>query len=249
MSTLEKVMQLKQRGMSEYDIIQALKQEGVSPKEINDSLSQSNIKNALYDSSQEQELEPSIMQQQEEENLIPPSYSPSTQEYQQDEQAYAPEQNPPYPGQEQYSQEYYPEYQPQQQVDIETINDIADQISEEKIEKIKKQISPMINFKEDISIEIKRIDERLKRIESIIDSLQIQILKRIGDYAEDIKNISKEMHQTQESFSKLTNPLTDNIRELQKISSEEPEKTSSQTSSLPKTRKRKTEPGFEDYLR
>ena len=47
MAALEKVMQMKQQGVAEPEIIESLKQEGVSPKDINEAISQSKIKTAI----------------------------------------------------------------------------------------------------------------------------------------------------------------------------------------------------------
>jgi len=47
MATLEKVMQMKQEGLTEPQIIDSLRQQGISPREIQESLSQSKIKNSI----------------------------------------------------------------------------------------------------------------------------------------------------------------------------------------------------------
>ncbi|MDD5193901.1 MAG: hypothetical protein PHF67_04940 [Candidatus Nanoarchaeia archaeon] len=254
MAVLEQVMQLKEQGYSEQDIINYLKEEGISPKEIYDSLAQSNIKSELsreaaYNqgvfpatpgnkvgdgdysagsqtmSQQGYSLQPSMMTQESKAQQIPAEY---------------PEQYANYP---QAQQEYqnYPEYQTS---DVETITGIAEQLIEEKNEKIQKQISVLLLFKEEISTEIERISQRIEKIESNFNNLQASIIRRVGEYGEDIKNIGKEMRSTQESFSKLINPIIDNSRvdeertEIEKAAEESP-----------KLRKTKKNPGFEDYLR
>jgi hypothetical protein len=296
MATLERVMQLKEQGMQEPEIIDTLKQEGISPKDINESLSQSKIKSALNTeipqpsspsgmqmtpgiqptstipapetsplppapetqmqpgiSSQQpqapmqssieasiqppmqqptlaQEPSPSIPSQNIPPTQIPSSYQPATRPY--DEPTQMPDSQmqsqelqpqPPTPYQEDYPQEPqeeyddYPDYQQYQSTDIETINDIAEQIAEEKNTELKKQISSLTKFKEEINSEIQRINDRLVKIEGVFNELQIAILGKIGEYGKDIKSIAKEMYATQDSFSKILNPLTENIRELQKI--------------------------------
>jgi predicted CopG family antitoxin len=268
MTTLEKVMQMRNQGMSDSQISQSLRQEGVTPKEIDESLSQSKIKMMLekenrgfpsdipepatpemgmQNSTQQNQgidsMQKSIMpsdeteesyretytsqypeQQTQEEypnfsnREIPSSYKPATSpyydEYQSDQ---APQEASPSPYDQSYQQEYYPEYQPQQAVDIETINDIADQIFEEKTEKIKKQISAISSFKDEINPEIEKIKERLEKLEKNFNDLQMAIVGKIGEYGRDIQSISKEMKSTQNSFSKVIDPLVDNIRELKKI--------------------------------
>jgi archaellum component FlaC len=262
MAALERVMQLQGEGLSESQIINTLRQEKVSPKEIYDALTQSQIKSELSQTPQVEyetnEMNPSIIQQAKEEYPTQESYSNSSQV--EPEQPYPEYTEPPTS-----SQEYYPQYQedqpPQQQAaDIETINEIAEQIVEEKNVELKKQISEIKNFKEEAKAEIDRLNEKIEKIENNYNELQIAIIRKIGDYGENIKNIASEMHETQNSFSKIINPLTDNIRELQKITGTVVTPISNQieASSQPipseqtqevERRTKKSEPSFEEYLR
>ena len=144
MAALEKVMQMQGQGMSESQIINALRQEGVSPKEVYDALTQSQIKSELSqnpgpEAEYETDNMKQSMNQEEQTNYAPEEYVPE-----QPQQEYPEYQNPPV-------QEYAPEYQeyqaPQQQTtDIETINEIAEQIVEEKSAELKKQVSEIRNF-------------------------------------------------------------------------------------------------------
>ena len=56
----KKVMQLKNQGMADAQIIGALQQQGISPKEINDAISQAQIKSAVGSPEQPQQMEQSI---------------------------------------------------------------------------------------------------------------------------------------------------------------------------------------------
>lgn len=256
MAALEQVMQLKEQGYSEQDIVNYLKDQGIDQKEIYDALAQSNIKSELNRESaynqgmfpttpgnqigdgdypagsqpipqQEYSMQPSMMTPKE----SPQQMQPMPAEYQ--------EQYPNYQDSQQgYQQNYYPEYQSS---DVETITEIAEQLIEEKNEKIQKQISTLLAFKEETSAEIERINQRLEKIESNFNNLQTSIIRKIGEYGEDIKNIGKEMHANQESFSKLINPIIDNARGIQE-EGEEVTETS-------KPRKTKKSADFEDYLR
>ena len=76
-----------------------------------------------------------------------------------------------------------------------------------------------------------------------MENLQSAILKKIGDYGGAVQNISKDLQATQESFSKLINPLID-----QKRGKPSPKiKKSSQTTE--NSEKSINEAGFEDYFR
>ena len=274
MATLEKIMQLKQQGQNDQQIIENLKQQGLSPNEINESLSQSKIKSELNDpstmlkqtaqpqnpqfeqppSAETTSMQPSMSQQPGTQQPSSPQQSQFTQPMQETPQSFQPpitqeipapemQQQGPYPPQE-YQE--YQEYQPQE-TSIETINEIAEQIVDEKIIQLKKQITSFTKFKEELASEVLRLSERFSKIENTLNELQVAVLRKVGDYGEDIKNIAKEMHSTQDSFSKVLNPLTDNIRELQKITGSEDSKSSRPK---PKTKSKKSQkPNFEDYLR
>ncbi len=277
MGNLEKVVQLKQQGQTDSQIIGNLKQQGVSPKEIEEVLSQSQIKSAFNEqgaapqqappalkSTQEisaqsppqttpqlakitepAPMQPSMMQsapealpQKTQQPLSYPQATQATQQMQEPQPTFqqsslpipAPFQEAPEPG---YPPEYqYSEYQPQQIGDIETINEIAEQILDEKTTQLKKQITSFTGFTEEATSNIERLNERLFKIENTLNELQVAILRKVGDYGKDIQNIAKEMHSTQDSFSKILNPLTDNIRELKKITG----------STTPKPSKPKPEP-------
>jgi hypothetical protein len=242
MAILEKVMQMKQQGMNESQIMGSLMQEGISPREINDAISQSQIKSAALDLNQttypknynesmqnpgqvqSYTMQPSIMD--EPENMPLTNSSQDYPSYSEPEQAQVPQFQPPSPSSvpyEEYSEysgqpyQEYPEYQVPQQTDIETINDLTEQIVDEKIESIKKQLSTLSQLKEETNSKIEILSQRIDKIEKKFDDIQMSIIGRIGDYGRDIEDISREMHATQESFSKILDPLTDNIRKLEKI--------------------------------
>ncbi|MEK6860252.1 MAG: hypothetical protein AABX54_05560 [Nanoarchaeota archaeon] len=287
MAVLERVMQMKQEGVTEPEIIGALRQEGVSPLEINEALSQAKIKSALDSNpessmgmegnfemgrSQFGSMEQSMMQPQENMeyggaqpqgymNSLPEGGFETGEEGEgfQEFQNYSPE------------VQGYPEYQPRPAIDIETINEICEQTFEEKTEKLKKEISSFSKFKEEINFEVQKISERLKKMENSFNEIQMSILRRVGDYGEDIKNISREMHATQESFSKMINPVIDKARGAHSSGSsgetgntEESHEHSthhthphashtgdhaSATHHTPHSAHKKHKPGFESYLR
>ncbi len=265
MGTLEKVMQMRQMGQTDSQIIDALRRERVSPKEIHESLSQSKIKSALsqeemqspqdYQETQSQEnqnfqqMQPSMMQVREPQPYeVSQQFAPAMEESMQQIPSSFQSSTMPsdsYPPPQESSQEYYPEYTPGS--DIETVNEIAEQIAEEKTSQIKKQIESFIKFREEIALDIEKMNERLLKVESTLNELQMAIIGKVGEYGRDIQNIAKEMHATQDSFSKILNPLTDNIRQMQKINSNEDASRPRPKTKTEKTAKEKT--NFEDYLR
>jgi DNA anti-recombination protein RmuC len=51
--------------------------------------------------------------------------------------------------------------------------------------------------------------ERLKRIESTIDKLQLAILDKVGSYGKTLDSVKKEMSMMQDSFGKIVNKVAD----------------------------------------
>ena len=207
MGILEQVSQMKGQGMPEQEIISNLKQQGISPKKINDALSQSQIKNAVY--SPQETAEPSAEQiPMPEPQTSQTHYSPQTQEMPQNAnppqppEAYAPKPQEEYaPPQEVYQQEAYG--YPQEGYDSDMMIEVAEQVFNEKIKKQEKQIDKIIDTQALLQTKTEYAVERLKRIESIMDRLQVAILERIGSYGKNLETIRKEMEMIEDSFTKI----------------------------------------------
>ncbi|MFH1787221.1 MAG: hypothetical protein ABH811_00290 [archaeon] len=200
MGVLEEVMQMKNQGMEERDIINSLQEKKVSQRDINDALSQSKIKSAISE-------EGMYVPQPVSTTQTPNPYTPKTREADysphlqkdypiQPQEYYPPEQN--------YPQENY-EYYPSEQTSTDTIIEIAEQVSSKNMQKTEKQIQGLNEFKTIANTKIESIDQRLKKIETLIDALQLAILNKVGSYGKNIDAIKKEMSMMQDSFGKVVN--------------------------------------------
>jgi len=244
MSTLDRVIQMQQQGLSETQISTQLRNEGISPTEINNSLNQAKIKSAVSGPEQgmSQGMQASIMPIPGSESQAPRGV-PQMQTQAQPQMQY---QSPPpeiYPPQDQYGadaygqQDYYQEqsqddyytqspqaysqdyYAPQAGgMDTETISEIAEQVATEKLNEFKKKTGDIVSFKNNIQDKVNDIDDRLKRIETTIDRLQQAIIGKIGEFGESNAMIHRDLENLHGTVSNLMNPLIDNINELRKIS-------------------------------
>ena len=77
----------------------------------------------------------------------------------------------------------------------------------EKLGKVQKSLEKVIDFRTTIDAKVEMLQERLKRIEKIIDTLQLSVLKKVGDYVTNVDDIKKELIETQKSFTKLVPAL------------------------------------------
>jgi hypothetical protein len=199
MAILEQILNMKKQGIPDQEIVNELSQRGISPREINDALEQAQIKNAVSDYGND--MQPSIMSGE--------MYAPTpagNQEYQPEQYAPAAQEETYAPQEQQY---YAPgtgtEYS-SSGIEVDTIMEIADQIFSEKIKKIQKQIDKTSETAILLQTKTENISDRLKKIETIIDKLQIAILEKVGSYGKNLESIKKEMSMMQDSFSKMISP-------------------------------------------
>jgi hypothetical protein len=233
MGILEDINNMKNQGMEDKDIAKKLQEKGVSPKAIEEAFNQAKIKKAVSaEYSGEEGMEPSIMKGTSKEPVSPTPqlYVPKTQEIEHDSEEFyspqPPQQIPQYneniqaQQQQMYGDYATDEYTPQQEVyaeqgvggayDTDTVIEIAEQVFSEKIKKEQKQIESLNEFATLVEARIGNDHDRIKRIEEIIDKLQIAILEKIGTYGKNIESIKNEMGMMQESFEKMVPALHEN---------------------------------------
>lgn len=184
MGALEQIIQLRNQGISDEDIIKNLQDGGFSPRDINDGFNQAQIKTAVSDEVPEN---PEYIPQSPEVELQNPQTIPEEQD------VYYPE--PPLQGQGDY-------YSPGE-FDTSTVIEISEQVFSEKIQTLQKKIEEVTEFKILAESKMENLLERIKNVEKIIDNLQISILKKVGSYGGNLENIKNEMSMMQDSFRKM----------------------------------------------
>lgn len=218
MGLIEEINQMKNQGMDEKEISDNLQEKGVAPKSINDAFNQMKIKNAISSEQDESmripEENSGIMKTGQ--NL----YQPKTMEignYQR-QNMYVPEPQEEMRMSESAPQNYVQEeYSPQEGYEnyetgeagyySDNLIEIAEQVFTEKIKKIEKQVEVLNEFATLAETKISNNHERIKRVETIMDKLQVAILEKIGSYGKNIEGIKKELEMMQDSFGKMTSKL------------------------------------------
>lgn len=226
MRILEEIEEMRNEGMSDREISLNLQDKGLTPKTIDDAFNRLQIKSAINTENEEILEPPSPISKRE--ISTPPStqsfYTPKSFEIEappQEETYTAPvineQENVQYPPQEapqyQYGEsqtggeEYYPQegYQEAEAggFNTDTFIEIAEQVFSEKIKKEQTQIEALNEFATLAETKISNNHERIKRIETIIDKLQIAILEKIGSYGKNLESIKDEMEMMQNSFEKI----------------------------------------------
>jgi hypothetical protein len=212
MALFEDILKMYRTGLSDTDIVQKLTQQGYSPLQISEALNQAKIKQQTSS-----ELTPSIM----EEAIPSPTGVPSPNmpiPHQMPMQMPSRMQQPAQQAQEQYYPYQYPSYEAQQpKIETEAIEEIAEEIVNEKWQEVKGKVGDVIEWKLYAEKRIVAVEERLKRIESSFDRLQVALLGKVQEYGQNIRDLSAEMGSMQNAFGKVLSPLVDNVKELGKI--------------------------------
>ena len=112
------------------------------------------------------------------------------------------------------------EYGAPQPLDMERIHEVIEAIVEEKWEDLVKNVGNIAVWKEKVNNDIISIKQELIRQEENFRGLQNAVLGRIGEYDEGIRGIHTEMKALEKVFEKILEPLTTNVKELDKITQE-----------------------------
>lgn len=200
MGALEQVMQLRGQGMNDEDISGNLQQQGVTPKEINDAINQANIKNAVAGEDPQTAQGEAQAAPAAGEQYAPPAaaggYAPQTQDYSQQQGGTA------------APQEYYEEAAygtgAAAGTSPDTMIELANQVFSEKIRKTSKAVDELTEFKTLTQVKLDNIEERLKRMEKIIDTVQIKVLEKVGSFSSEMKKTQKELEMVENTVSKIS---------------------------------------------
>lgn len=199
---IDRVEIMKSQGLSEKQIIENLKKENYSNQEISDALEQSAIS---Y----------SINQQPFEESIdfpAPPSPSAPSAAIQE------PQFKPNFTTQFQAPQPQYFDQSPR--FNIDRIEEIAESIINEKWSELTREFGDINSWKDKVTTEILSIKQEIIRTQERFEGLQKAVFGKVNEYNESVISVSTEMKALEKVLERIINPLTTNIKELNKITEE-----------------------------
>jgi len=232
MGVLEDITQMKNEGISDNEILRDLQEKGFSPREINDAFNQLQIKDAVS------EENPNLVDNEYKKQEFPPTNTQKSQEIS-DEESYYPQDQEYYQGAPQQGEEF--ESNQGQRFDTDTIIEVSEQVFMEKIQKIQKHVEEISEFKTLSEARIENLLERTKKIESLMDRLQIAILEKIASYGSNLESIKKEMSMMQDSFGKMIPKYERKEQEIEDYEEEQEIPKAKKTSKTSKKKSQKDE--------
>lgn len=92
-------------------------------------------------------------------------------------------------------------YQPYQEaISSDVITEISEQVVNERLSALQEKINKILDMRTVVEANMTNLNDRLKRMERIVDQMQVSILKKVGEYMTDIQDVKKELEETQKSF-------------------------------------------------
>ncbi|MCF7910121.1 hypothetical protein K9L16_00420 [Candidatus Pacearchaeota archaeon] len=107
--------------------------------------------------------------------------------------------------------QYAGQYSQQSGYGTDSIVEIAEQVFSEKTKTMQKDVREIKELKTLTESKLEHLSDRVKKIENMIDKLQIAVLEKVGSYGTNLGEIKKEMSMIEDSFRKMTGNIADKI--------------------------------------
>lgn len=114
----------------------------------------------------------------------------------------------------------YPEYPPAPSVERirkEEVEALIEQIIEEKWDALTVNIGDISMWKERVRTEIISIKQELLRLEHRFEEVNKAVLGKVSEYDKSVKRVGTDVKAIEKVLQKILQPLTTNIKELQRI--------------------------------
>lgn len=212
----EDVLNLRNQNMNNAEIINELVQRGFNNQQIFEAINQADIKGGVggkVPQEAPQGMRRSALTSGNDESEIPiPVPSPESAE---EEPAPRPRMRAP---EIQPSAQVYMQGSVQQpQMDIESMQEIVESIIDERWQEVVASVGDITIWKSRVDDDLSAIKQEVLRIEDRFTKLQASILGKVDEYQKGITQVSSEMVALEQVFGKIMEPLTSNIKELQRL--------------------------------
>ncbi len=216
---INKVHELQGSGKSNTEIIQTLQGEGYSFQQISEALNKSQASPTAEPVAQPPtespgKMEPSVLYSEGNEPTTPEPPAPSEPAIQEPQME---------PMQESYQPQAWPEQEsfnyPSSNLGATTedIEEIAESIIHEKWQKMTEEFGDILSWKDKISNDIDAIKQEVMRVENRFENLQNSVIGKVREYDESVTDVGVEIKALGKLLSNIINPLTNNVKELEKI--------------------------------
>lgn len=199
---IDKVLEMRRAGMSDQDIASDLMSQGYPAQQTADAIGQADIKTTIEDEAPSPEMRPSMINEESVSDATPMPV------FQQEAK--------PVASRPSYSTVTFSQ-RPSDRNDAELIEQIAETIIDEKWQRVTENIGDLSAFKENVSLNLTAIKQEMLRMQGRFDALQRAVLGKVHEYDANISDVGTEIKALEKVLQKIMEPLTSNIKDLQKI--------------------------------
>ncbi len=197
----EKVKEMRNADLSDDDIMKALKTD-FSNQEVNDAFNQESQGSDDNILDQLDQFEPAVEKEDKnEESLL--------------EEAPAPEASEP-----SFNRYSHVNYSAAPELNSNQVQEVVEAVVEEKWEDFISKIGDINLWKENINNDIESIKQEVLRVQERFSNLQNILIGKVTDYNKNVTELNAEMKALEQVMQKIIEPLTSNVKELGKITSE-----------------------------
>ena len=207
-SPINDILQMKQQGISNNQIIQNLQRAGYTNTQIFDSMNQADTKMAV------EGVQPGVLQQA-------PVQEPQ------------PQQQQPQPSQQMFTQppsdipsNTFTSPSPSSTVDITPgsytdsqvkTEELVEAIIEEKWSELIKDVNKIVEWKNKMENKISELEIQLGTLKDSFSDLNKAVIGKVNDYDKHILEVGSDIKAMEKVFSKVLPTFTENINELSRI--------------------------------
>ena len=187
------VLELKQKGLTNDQIMQSLQKDGFTSKQVFDAMSQADIKKGVETAQHNIQKEPvSKIHETSKPPLPRPDLEPPT---------------------------YVPPkvHKPKEHSTSDKIEQIAEAIIDEKWNDLVKDINKIIEWKTKMEGKISKFDEDSENLKENFDILHRAIISKIDGYDKNLSDVGSEIKAMSEVFKQILPTFTENINALSRI--------------------------------
>lgn len=214
----EEVINLRNQGRDNDEIISELSRRGFNDRQIYEAINQADIKSGVEGAvpppmpapldDDTEGMYPSILTPGEGPEIPIPVPSPKAEA----EEEGPPAETPSMPKIRMPAQTL-----PSAAMDIESVQEIVESIIDERWQEVVASVGDITLWKSKMEDDVAAIKQEILRLEDRFSRLQASIIGKVDEYQKGISQVSSEMVALEKVFGKIMEPLTSNIKELQRI--------------------------------
>ncbi|MBI5392476.1 hypothetical protein HZA96_01280 [Candidatus Woesearchaeota archaeon] len=223
---VDKVIAMRQQGLSNSQIIQLLQRNGYESTQVFDAMNQADIKGTVELSTDHmpaqnevQQMGPQLQSMNANAGIAPPlpqgdpfgeapPMGPGLGDVPNQPQSFAPDGG--YSGGP-------PSYSGGKSPELERMEELAEAIIDEKWNEIVRSINKIIEWKDRVEGRITKVEQEIDDMKKDFTTLHTGVLGKIGQYDQNLSNIAAEIKAMDKVFSKVLPVMTENVNELSRI--------------------------------